>query len=73
MAKPLTIKTKKPEDVRSTVPVDEVTKVEPVRINLNIQPSVRNAWKMAGVQLGMTMTDMIEAAMTEYLKNRMNK
>lgn len=73
MAKPLTIKTKKPADVRPTVPVDEVTKVEPVRINLNIQPSMRNAWKIAGVQLGMTMTDMIEAAMTEYLKSRISK
>lgn len=73
MAKPLTIKTKKPADVRATVPVDEVTKVEPVRINLNIQPSMRNAWKIAGVQLGMTMTDMIEAAMTEYLKKHLSK
>lgn len=67
MAKPLNIKTKKTEDVRATVPVGEVTKEVPVRLNLNIAPSVRNTWKRAGIDRNMTMTDMIEAAMTEYL------
>ncbi len=67
MAKPLTIKTKKTEDVRSSVPVGEVIKETPVRLNLNISPSMRDTWKRAGIDLRMTMTDMIEAAMTEYL------
>jgi len=67
MAKPLTIKTKKLETVRPSVPVGEVTKEVPVRLNLNISPSVRDAWKIAGVNRRMTMTDMIEAAMSDYL------
>lgn len=73
MAKPLTIKAKKLEDVRPDVPVHEVTKVDPVRINLNIQPGMRDAWKMAGIKLGMTMTDMIEQAMTEFLDKNLKK
>jgi len=67
MAKPLTIKTKKTEDVRPSVPVAEVTKETPVRLNLNIAPSLRDIWKMEGVKRRMTMTDMIEAAMSAYL------
>lgn len=67
MAQPLTIKTKKTEDVRASVPVDDVTKETPVRLNLNIAPSLRDTWKRAGIDRRMTMTDMIEAAMSEYL------
>lgn len=70
MAKPLNIKTKKTEDVRPSVPVNEVTKETSVRLNLNIAPSVRDAWKIAGVNRRMTMTDMIEAAMSEYLSKK---
>jgi hypothetical protein len=69
----ITIKAKKIEDVRTTVPLDEVTKVDPVRINLNIQPATRDAWKIAGVQLKMTMTDMIDAAMRDYLDKHLKK
>ncbi len=67
MAKPLTIKSKKLEDVRPDVPVHLVTDEKPVRLNLNIAPSLRDAWKRAGVDRRMTMTDMIEAAMKKYL------
>ena len=70
MAKPLTIKTKKTEDVRTSVPVGEVTKETPVRLNLNIAPSLRDTWKMEGVKRRMTMTDMIEAAMVDYLNKK---
>jgi hypothetical protein len=47
-----------------------VTKEEPVRLNLNIAPSLRRTWKQAGLDRNMTMTDMIEAAMTEYLNKK---
>lgn len=73
MAKPLTIKTKKTTDVRATVPVGEVTnepKEPSVRLNLNIAPTLRDTWKMEGVKRRMTMTDMIEAAMSDYLNKK---
>jgi hypothetical protein len=63
----ITIKTKKMADVRPDVPVHEVMKETPVRLNLNIAPSLRDAWKMEGVKRHMTMTDMIEAAMADYI------
>jgi len=66
----LIVKTKKLEDVRPTVPVHEVTKETPVRLNLNISPSLRHTWKQAGLDRNMTMTDMIEAAMSEYLQKK---
>lgn len=64
----ITIKAKKLEDVRPGVPVHEVVKEESVRLNLNIAPSLRRTWKQAGLDRNMTMTDMIEAAMADYLK-----
>ena len=64
----ITIKAKKLEDVRPGVPVHEVAKEESVRLNLNIKPSLRRTWKQAGLDRNMTMTDMIEAAMADYLK-----
>lgn len=67
----ITIKAKRIEDVRPTVPVDEVTKETPVRLNLNISPSLRDTWKRAGIDRHMTMTDMIEEAMREYLQKKM--
>ena len=44
MAKPLTIKTKKPEDVRPTVPVDEVTQGDLVQ-EVSVADLVRDAIK----------------------------
>jgi hypothetical protein len=67
----ITIKAKKLEDVRPGVPVHEVVKEDSVRLNLNIAPSLRRTWKQAGLDRNMTMTDMIEAAMADYLKKTM--
>lgn len=66
----ITIKTKPLAEVRASVPVHEVTKETPVRLNLNISPSLRDTWKRAGIDRHMTMTDMIEAAMSEYLQKK---
>jgi hypothetical protein len=50
-----------------------VTKETPVRLNLNISPTLRDTWKHAGTDRRMTMTAMIEAAMADYLNKHVIK
>ncbi|MEI7429261.1 MAG: hypothetical protein WCL27_02320 [Betaproteobacteria bacterium] len=58
---------KKLDQVRPTVPVMAVTKGETVRININVSEATRKAWKLAAIERGMNVTEMIEAAVSEYM------
>lgn len=64
--KPLSIKTKKMEDVRSDVPTAAAAKGELVRVNLLVAPSVRTAWRMKALNDGTTMQQLIIDAMNLY-------
>lgn len=58
---------KKLDQVRAGVPVQEVGKGEPVRININVPDTTRKAWKKAAIERDMTVTQLIEKAVTEFL------
>lgn len=58
---------KKLDQVRPTVPVEEIGKGEAVRININVPEGTRKAWKKAAIERDMTVTDLIEAAVSRYL------
>ena len=61
----------KPLDkVRKDVPTAALAG-EPVRINLNTSKQNRAKWKQAAITLETNLTDMVHAAMEEYLKNHL--
>jgi hypothetical protein len=61
------LKSKPLDRVRPDVPVNDVTKEDVVRINLNVPDSLRQAWKMAAVKEKRPLTDLIIEAMSMYL------
>lgn len=58
---------KKLDQVRTTVPVSAATKGETVRVNINVSVATRKAWKLAAIERGINVTEMIEAAVNEYI------
>lgn len=58
---------KKLEQVRPTVPVNEAGRGDTVRININVSENTRKDWKKAALERDMTVTQLIEAAVMEYL------
>lgn len=62
MAKPLTIKTKKPEDVRLTVPVDEVMQGDLVRFNFFIDRVTLKALKTEALEREVSVADLVRDA-----------
>lgn len=58
---------KKLDQVRPTVPVQEASKGDSVRININVSDATRKAWKKAAIEHDMTVTQLIELAVSEYL------
>ena len=58
---------KKLDQVRPNVPVQEASKGEAVRININVSDATRKAWKKAAIERDMTVTQLIEMAVGEYL------
>lgn len=65
MANPLTIKTKKPADVRQTVPVDEVTKGDLVRFNFFIDRVTLKALKTEALEQEVSVADLVRDAIKE--------
>lgn len=62
------VKSKPLDQVRSTVPVEQVATGEQVRFNLIIDKATRKEWKTAAAERETTVADMLRAAMNEYLK-----
>ena len=59
---------KKLDQVRPTVPVQEVSKGDAVRININVSEATRKEWKRAAIERDMTVTQLIELAVAAYLR-----
>ena len=62
----MALKSKPLEQVRPSVPTAAAQEA-PVRINLNVSKPTRTAWKTAALELDTNLTDLIHAAMKEYL------
>ncbi|MDA8095280.1 MAG: hypothetical protein M0T84_15505 [Betaproteobacteria bacterium] len=58
---------KKLDQVRPTVPVQDAAKGAVVRININVPESTRKTWKKAAIERDMTVTELIEQAVSAYL------
>lgn len=56
----------KPLDQVRTLPLEEVSQEEMVRINLNVPKSLRNAWKTVALEKETTLTDLIIESMRIY-------
>ena len=67
------LKSKQLDQLRESIPVDEVTKEDVVRINLNVPESLRQRWKIAAVHEKRPMTDIIVDAMSLYLDTHVSK
>jgi len=66
----MALKSKPLEQVRPDVPTAAAQEA-PVRINLNVSKPTRTAWKTAALELDTSLTDLIHAAMDEYLKTHL--
>ena len=67
------LKSKPLDQVRESIPVDEVTREDVVRININVPESLRQRWKIAAVRAKRPMTDIIIDAMSLYLDTHVSK
>ena len=67
------LKSKQLDQLRESIRVDDVTKEDVVRINLNIPESLRQRWKIAAVHEKRPMTDIIVDAMSLYLDTHVSK
>ena len=59
----MALKSKKLDTVRTDIPVDVVTQVDLVRINLNVPKTTRALWKSEAAKQGKSLSDMIVEAM----------
>lgn len=53
--------------VRPSIPVKEVTKGDQVRVNLNVSQDTRNRWKIASIERGVTMAELIAEAVESHI------
>jgi hypothetical protein len=67
------VKSKPLDQVRSDVPVSEVTKSETVRLNMNVTKATRDEWKRAAIDLNKDVTSLIHEAMRAYLSEHLRK
>lgn len=67
------LKSKPLEQVRQDVPIQDVTREDVGRVNINVPLSLRKRWKTAAVQADRSMSEMIIEAMNKYLDTQMNK
>ena len=67
------LKSKPLDQVRDTVPVQEVAKGDTVRLNMNIDKNTRAEWKRAAIDLDTDVTAMIHKAMQAYLSEHWKK
>lgn len=58
---------KKLDQVRATVPVETAGRGADVRVNINVPAATRKLWKTQALARDMTITEMVERAVTEYL------
>jgi hypothetical protein len=65
----MALKSKNPNQVRPTVPVEMAAKGEQVRVNLNVHRTVRERWKIEAIKRGMNLSDFIVAAVEQYAKH----
>ncbi|MCB1657692.1 MAG: hypothetical protein KDI39_05640 [Pseudomonadales bacterium] len=63
----MALKSKKLDTVRTDIPVDVVTQVDLVRINLNVPKTTRALWKSEAAKQGKSLSDMIVEAMESSL------
>ena len=63
----MALKSKSLEEVRSDVPVHEVSREEMVRVNLLVPASVRKEWKSAALREDKTLTELILRAMKTHV------
>lgn len=63
----MALSTKPLDEVRADVPLQQE---DMVRVNILVPASMRKAWKAAGVSRGETVTDMVIAAMAQYIERR---
>lgn len=66
-AKSASLKTKPLDTVRPSVPVSEVIKGDLVRVNINVSADMRNRWKKAAIDRGVTLQDMLIEAVEAHL------
>lgn len=62
----MALKSKPLSAVRPDVPVEEVSREEVVRINLNVPISLRKTWKEAALKEDKTLSDLIIESMSKY-------
>jgi hypothetical protein len=62
----MALKSKPLEAVRPDVPVHQVARQDMVRINFLVPASTRKAWKLAALDEGITLTELISKAMLRY-------
>lgn len=64
----MALTTKPLEQVRKDVPVKEVADTgEKVRVNFEVDKATRQRWKAEAVRRDVALSDMLRAAMDEYL------
>ena len=63
----MALKSKDVEQVRPTVPVAAAAQGEIVRVNMNVSRAKRDNWKMAAIKKQMSLSDMIDEAVSKYL------
>ena len=66
-AKSASLKTKPLDTERPSVPVGEVIKGDLVRVNINVSADMRNRWKKAAIDRGVTLQDMLIEAVEAHL------
>ena len=67
------LKSKPLSQVRADVPVDDVSKEDLARINLNVPVSVRKAWKEAALREDTTLSELIIKSMSKYTSTQIHK
>lgn len=68
----MALKVKALTEARKDIPLHEVTREDIVHVNVLAPAKMRQEWKVAGAQLNMTVSDMVKAAMADYLAKRLN-
>mgnify|MGYP001565174936 CR=1 FL=1 len=58
---------KKLDTVRADVPVKTVSQQALVRVNFNVSADTRRRWKVAAIERGISLGDLIEDAVNTHL------
>lgn len=63
----MALKSKKLDEVRSSIPIDIVTQEQIVRINLNVPKSTRARWKSEAARQGRPLAELIIDSVEAHL------